>query len=317
MRMHALSNNICMPAFVVCIFWLGLSIMLPGHIISVRTMYSSPDFSVHPGMRSACKGMAPILLLCTALYALAPSPVLAQTTGTIHYQRTVKPEIPEGLELSPALGEEMKERILASMSAVDTTAWRLHFTENASVMTPAPDSAAMPDRSVGRSRGNIVIRTQRSQDRTITYTDLEAWTVTEQKDFLGRTFLVQGDRPEYAWRLTGQQGEHLGFACQQAVTEADSATVEAWFAPELPVPVGPASFGGLPGAILVLSIDDGSLTAYSATHVSSEAPDKVSIRAPEKGRAVTQEEFAAIVKEKTEEMQNQGGNRRIFIRVDR
>ena len=269
-------------------------------------------------MRPALKAMAPILLGCTALYALAPPAALAQTSGTIRYQRTIKPEAPEGLELPPEVPKEMQEQLLASISAVDTTAWRLHFTEKASVMMAAPDSAAIPGRSVNRSRGNTVVRMKRSQDRTVTYTDLDVRTVTEQKDFLGRTFLIRGDRPEYAWRLTGQQSEYLGFACQQAVTEADSATVEAWFAPELPVSVGPASFGGLPGAILVLSIDDGNLTTWNATHVSPGMPEEALMAPPEKGREVTQEEFAAIVKEKTEEMQSQGGNGRIVIRrIDR
>ncbi len=271
-------------------------------------------------MRSPFKAMAPILLGCAFLYVLAPTIAFAQTSGTIQYQRTVKPEIPEGVELPSELPQEIKEQLLASMSAVDTTIWRLDFTEKASLMTPASDSAAMSDRSVSGSRGNMSarVRMRRSQDRTVTYTDLEAWTVTEQKDFLGRTFLIRGDRPEYAWRLTGQQSEYLGFACQQAVTEADSATVEAWFAPELPVSVGPASYGGLPGAILVLSMDDGNLTTWNATHVSPGMPEEASMAAPKKGRAVTQEEFAAIVKEKTEEMQNQGDNGRIVIRrVDR
>ena len=275
------------------------------------------DTAVFLARRSAFKVMAPILLGCTALYTVAPMAVLAQTSGTIHYQRTVKPEIPEGMELPSALPQEIKEQLLASMSEVDTTAWRLRFTETASLMTLTPDSAARSDRSVNRSRGNMSIQVNRSQDRTITYTDLEAWTVTEQKDFLGRTFLIRGDRPEYAWRLTGEQSEYLGFACQKAVTEVDSAMVEAWFAPELPVSIGPASFGGLPGAILVLSIDDGNLTTWNATRVSPGMPEEALMAAPEKGRAVTQEEFAAIVKEKTEEMQNQGGNRRIVIRVDR
>ncbi len=272
-------------------------------------------------MRSALKAMAPILLGCAALYALLPTTGLAQTSGTIRYQRTVKPEIPEGMmELPSELPQEIKEQLLASVSAVDTTVWSLHFTETASLMTPASDSTAIADRSASHSRGDtfVRVRMRRSQDRSVTYTDLEAWTVTEQKDFLGRTFLIRGDRPEYAWRLTGEQSEYLGFACQKAVTEADSAMVEAWFAPELPVSIGPASFGGLPGAILVLSIDDGNLTTWNATHVSPGMPEEASMAAPEKGREVTQEEFAAIVKKKTEEMQNQGGNGRVVIRrVDR
>ncbi len=276
-------------------------------------MYLPLDFSVSTGMRFACKGMVPFLFLCTALY-LGPPSAVAQTAGTIRYQRTVKPEIP------PALREEVQEDILASMSAVDTTAWRLHFTEKASVMMEAPNSATMPGRSLSVSSAlqDLLAGMAHSyyaasaQGYAVTYTDLEAWTVIEQKDFLGRAFLIQGDRPEYVWRITGQQGEYLGFACQQAVTEVDSARVDAWFAPELPVSVGPVWFGGLPGAILLLSIDDGSLTTYSATHVLPEAPGQISIWAPEQGKAVTKEEFDAMVKEKMEEVQKRSKRRWFF-----
>ncbi len=268
-------------------------------------------------MRAFCKSITPFLLLGAVLYAQAPAPAQAQTAGTIHYQRTLKPNVGEGIDLPPELPEEMQEMILASMSAVDTTAWRLLFTEEASLLTQAPDSAALNSaRSANRSGRNMVIRTRRAGEETITYTDLEAWTVTEQRDLLGRTFLIQGDRPEYAWRLTGQQSEYLGYACQQAVTEVDSTTVEAWFAPELPVSAGPGSFGGLPGAILVLTSDGAARTTWNATHVSLEPPDDAELQAPDKGRKVTREEFEAIEQEKLEEMQNRGGGN-FHILIDR
>ncbi len=267
-------------------------------------------------MRAFFASITSVLLLGAVLYALAPSQAFAQTAGTIHYQRTFKPNLSEGLELPLELPKEMREMLLASMSAVDTTAWRLRFTDKASILTQAPDSAAASARSGNRAGSNTVIRTRRAEGQAITYTDLEAWTVTEQRDFLGRDFLIEGDRPEYAWRLTGRQSEYLGYACQQAVTEVDSVAVEAWFAPELPVSVGPDSFGGLPGAILVLTRDGGALETWSATHVSLAPPDEAELRAPDKGRKVTREEFETIEQEKLEEMQNRGGGN-FHIRIER
>ena len=259
------------------------------------------------------------LLPGAVLNVLAPSQARAQTAGTIHYQRVLKTDMGEGLELPPELPEEMREALLASMSAADTTAWLLRFTEKASLLTQAPDSMrANAVRSANASSWrNMVVRTRRASGEAITYADLDAWTLTEQRDFLGRSFLIEEDRPEYAWRLTGQQGEYLGYACQQAVTEADSAAVEAWFAPEIPVSVGPESFGGLPGAILVLTSDRDALTVWSATHVSLEPPDEAELRPPDKGRKVTRTEFEDIVREKTEEMENAGGGNNVIIRVNR
>ena len=58
--------------------------------------------------------------------------------------------------------------------------------------------------------------------------------------------------------------------------------------------------------------------AWSTTHVALEPPDEAALQAPEKGRKVTREEYKNMVKEKNEEMENQGGgNFMIRIEIDR
>ena len=93
----------------------------------------------------------------------------------------------------------------------------------------------------------------------------------------------------------------------RATATVDTTEVEAWFTPQIPLPIGPDEYGGLPGAILVLTVDGGKQT-FKASSIDLDATPE--IEQPEDGREVTQEEFDGIVEEKMEEMRAQMGGRR-------
>lgn len=96
------------------------------------------------------------------------------------------------------------------------------------------------------------------------------------------------------WTITEQQRQHLGYPVTVAVGEAEGERIEAWFAPHIPVSGGPALYGGLPGMILVLSLD-GGLTTYAATEVSLDGVEEGTIRPPDVGEATSPEEYRAII----------------------
>ena len=125
--------------------------------------------------------------------------------------------------------------------------------------------------------------------------------MVEVRRFLGRTFRVSRERPSLAWRLTAEQAEHLGYTVMKATAEQDSTTIEAWFTPQIPVFGGPESYGGLPGMILVLSVNDGQVQ-YQATEVTLGELEEGSISPPDEGDELSEEEFEQLVKERLEEM---------------
>ncbi len=199
----------------------------------------------------------------------------------------------------------------------------LLFSPTASLMTPAAQeesepSAAASDRISDRMMGMLMRIKARSPSRADqevvrdTWTGYEQGTVVETRDFMGRTFLIEGERPEYHWRMTGEQAEHLGRMVIKATAEVDSTMVEAWFAPEIPVPGGPVGYGGLPGLILVLSVDDGRVQYFASEIALGEVGGGL-IRAPEGGDRVTREEYEEIVSEKLDELERlrrrRGGGR--------
>ncbi|MDE3743723.1 GLPGLI family protein [Maribacter polysaccharolyticus] len=75
--------------------------------------------------------------------------------------------------------------------------------------------------------------------------------------------------------------------------------IVAWYTPEIPVNNGPLDYWGLPGLILAVSDD---VTTIICSKIKLNPEDKVEIKAPKKGKKVTQAEYDEISREKMKEM---------------
>lgn len=255
-----------------------------------------------------------------ALGGFAPAALGAQT-GNVHYLRSVQYdfEMPEGM---PA---ERMAALRDRLAAQGTASMVLRFDGARSIMLPDPDEeVATPrggpggsDRADRRALGMAMRLRMGSDSRSDqedlvqAYVDFGSGAMSETREFMGRTFLISGDRPTYPWKLGTEQREFLGYMVQQATAVHDGAEIEAWFTPQIPVQAGPASYGGLPGLILVLSVDGGHML-YSATEVNLEDLGDVAIAPPTEGEMVTREEYETLVAEKLEELRatRGAGNRR-------
>jgi GLPGLI family protein len=84
--------------------------------------------------------------------------------------------------------------------------------------------------------------------------------------------------------------------------------ITAWYTPDIPINQGPENYWGLPG--LILEVTDGK-TVILCSKIVMNTKDKKEIKAPKKGKEVTQAEYDKIVMEKMAEMremnQGQGG----------
>ncbi len=268
------------------------------------------------------------------LIASAPAGAPAQE-GRISFTHTVKIDIEVPDEIK-ALGVEIPTH--------NSTEMQLLFDSSKSVMAPVPD--ADQERRVqrvgraGRGGVDIVImegtadasmmaamaasgqgafirasggRGARNGTLVESYVDFEDGSVTEARDFMGRTFLIEDKRPAYEWKLAGEQRELLGYIVQKATTTHDGEPVEAWFTPQIPVQAGPGTFSGLPGLILMVSIDEGN-RVYMATEVDLAGLEEGEIRPPEDGNRVSRDEYESIVADKLKELEETRGSRRIIRR---
>jgi hypothetical protein len=263
------------------------------------------------------------------LILLVPSVLTAQE-GTIAYTHSIQNEISEEMRaLMEARGGGREGRVGMRGGGSGTSPNQrvnevvLIFNATASLMRPVPRTAPQGPGSMGEpgarregggaraggrmGRGRIGSSIRADRETMIgAFTSFDEGTVVESREFLGREFLIEDERPAYAWTLTSETAEFLGYAVQKATAVQDSSTIEAWFTTQIPIPGGPGEYGGLPGMILVVSVDDGQMQ-YTATEVMMTAVAEDLIVPPSEGDRVTRDEYEKIVAEKLEELRKTGG----------
>ena len=94
----------------------------------------------------------------------------------------------------------------------------------------------------------------------------------------------------------------------------DTSNIVAWFATDIPVPAGPASYqGGLPGLVLEVDINNGR-SSIKAIEISPKV-SVASIKEPKGGKKITSAEYAKEQEKMAEEMRQRmsanGGQIRI------
>lgn len=88
--------------------------------------------------------------------------------------------------------------------------------------------------------------------REVLYISIEDKTIST----LYRSFsdspmpFYQEDIPPIAWAMGQEKKQVLGYECRQATARYRGRSYTAWFAPDIPLPLGPWRFGKLPGLIL-------------------------------------------------------------------
>jgi GLPGLI family protein len=236
--------------------------------------------------------MRKIALLGAALVIAA---YVSAQTGTITYSETMKLEIHlEGA--GPGMEDLLpKERKVTRL---------LHYSPDVTLYLNQPkneDQAVSEEMAGG---GTVVVKMEEPDERV--YVDLKNQKVTEQKDFMSRTFLIESSEETLPWKLTGNRKEILGRQCLEAFYVKDSTRTVAWFDPSTPVSSGPGKYRGLPGIILEVNVNDGK-RIISATSIKQDDVSALLVK-PKKGKKVSREEFNAIVEEKTGEQGAEGGN---------
>ncbi|MCO4821158.1 MAG: GLPGLI family protein [Flavobacteriaceae bacterium] len=185
------------------------------------------------------------------------------------------------------------------------------------------------------------------------YKNVKTNKLMQEQEFFGKQFLINDDLPKLEWVMTGETKQIGKYLCMKATAvkqldgsdfmnarrrnrdndkeekETDSTktnnpidnieipkevTITAWYTPQIPINQGPGEYWGLPGLILEVSSDR---TTILCSKIVMNPGEKEAIKVPSKGKEVTQEEYAEIVKKKMEEMREMygGRNRRNGVRI--
>lgn len=91
-----------------------------------------------------------------------------------------------------------------------------------------------------------------------TYISLNKKTLLHKIEISGNTFVIK-DSLSNKWSITNEIKNISGYKCQKAIlkdNETNKIIVEAWFTKEIPLPIGPSTYTGLPGLIIKLTVLD-------------------------------------------------------------
>lgn len=101
------------------------------------------------------------------------------------------------------------------------------------------------------------------------------------------------------WKVTESKRKFDGYLCRKAVWEMnDSTRIYAWFSPDIVPITGPEGFNGLPGTILGLATEDGSVVYFAKEVEVMEVKDEVIDYSGIKDDIYNKEELKALLAEK-------------------
>jgi len=178
--------------------------------------------------------------------------------------------------------------------------YELLFNDQQSLYSQLPEAVT---EGHNQGPGGMVIR---PQNQTLTFFDFAGRRLVEQRELQDGYYLIQEPIEKMDWTLTEEEKTVLGHRVRRAYatkrdssfktlmengvlkkeTIVDSSRVEAWYAPGIPVPAGPAEFQGqLPGLVLEVRYANDS-KVYQAKEFSPQLK-AARLKEPAKGKRVS------------------------------
>jgi GLPGLI family protein len=235
--------------------------------------------------------------------------------------------------------EAQKKMIQERMKRAFEKTFELHFTPAASIYKEQV-SLDQP----GGGGGGMMFSMMAGGGGTY-YKNVQEGTYSNETETFGKIFLIQDNLKQLAWTMTGETKKIGNYTCYKATavravdttqmtfrmgrppreeaqkkdsTQTNSLfqekkpteiTITAWYTMDIPVAQGPAHYWGLPGLIMEVSDDR---TVLLCSKIVLNPAEKLEIKAPSKGKKVSQAEFDQIMKDKVKEMSERfqsGGGR--------
>lgn len=253
-----------------------------------------------------------------------------------------KSRIDGNKELTP----EIKKRIEERMKSMSEKTFILNFDKSASIYKEE-EKLETPTQGQGGGSGRGRMWAALTPSGGTFYKNVKEKSFAVDREFMGKEFLVKDSLSNLNWKMEAETRVIGGYNCFKAtavkqVSKADfknltpkkeetapkktadetkkttfldalempkEVIVTAWYTPEIPVNQGPEGYWGLPG--LILEVNDGK-TVILCSKVVLNPKIKAEIKAPTKGKLISQKEFDDTVIKKTEEYrsmnQGQSGN---------
>jgi GLPGLI family protein len=118
-------------------------------------------------------------------------------------------------------------------------------------------------------------------------------------DMMGNSMTIGDSLLKHTWKITDKTRKIAGYECTRVIWQKDDSTrIYAWYTTDIIATVGPENIQGLPGAVLGLATEDGSMV-YFAKKVDLMTPTPEQVAQPKKkGKQTTEAELIADLTEK-------------------
>jgi len=264
----------------------------------------------------------------------------------VYESKTSTSEFKERMSGNKGMTPDMQKMIEERMKKMFEKTFVLNFDKSASIYKEEEKL----DAPGGQGGGMRMMSSMMGGGGTY-YKNVKDKSYSVDKEFMGKEFLVKDSLPKLDWKMESESRLIGGYTCFKATAvrpasqsdfrnfrpkkeekkEVDSkdsktedktkktnfmddfdlpkeVTITAWYTPEIPVNQGPESYWGLPG--LILEVNDGK-TVILCSKVVLNTKEKAEIKAPAKGKVISQKEYDETVVKKMEEMRemNQGQGR--------
>lgn len=136
-----------------------------------------------------------------------------------------------------------------------------------------------------------------NEDEYKIYRDVAAEKRTDIIEMLGKVYIVEDSIRSPNWKIMNKIKEINGYMCMMAVTEdtIKDQKITAWFADNLPLSVGPDLYGGLPGVIMELDVNDGALVITATKVEMKTITEDINVPKKIKGKKLNEAQYKTLV----------------------
>lgn len=223
----------------------------------------------------------PFLSCLVAAAPLTTQTLTAQTQqGTIIYERKID-----------AWRHIDDDQMKAMIPQFQTAQFELLYRDSLSFYLAVPkDDAPDPFDDQGPGGNRMVMRFGGPGDAGTLFRNYSSGQLLEQTTLDDVQYVIADTIHPFPWKLSTDTLTILGHLCKKAtaVSPRNNSQIVAWYCEDIPLPVGPDHFGSLPGAILKLDVDNGSMV-FTASQLS-RAIDAKNMKLP-RGKMITRAAF--------------------------
>ena len=201
----------------------------------------------------------------------------AQSKGTLNYKLTIKTRIEQN-ELN---------RII-------------YFKDGQSIELGIPKKQLNKTEKISESEINET-RVLVSTKKLFVYKNFLSKKLILSDYIMAKKALIADTLNNFNWKVTSEHKKILNYSCTKATVNFRGRNYTTWFTEQIPLPLGPWKFGGLPGLIVKVTDSEGKFD-YEITGINLKAKfdDKI-IAVPSayaKDKAITHQQFITLLNKK-------------------